>query len=257
MKSNRPSARGPRALALVALASLLLLPARASAQNPSQPPQGMGGVSTGAGLVSATRRTAGITDPKAPAVFEDVTARTALAQFRHQAGGRQKDFIVETTSGGVAVFDYDNDGLPDIYLLNGSTMAVERGREKPARAALYRNLGGWKFEDVTERAGVANERWGMGVAVGDYDNDGFADLYVGNFGTSRLYRNNGDGTFTDVAPKLGVARKGWSTGASFGDYDADGRLDLFVPGYVALDLDNLPPSPSDTPKPGQVAANFC
>src|SRR5947199_328748 len=95
----------------------------------------------------------------------------------------------------------------------------------------------------TGSAAVANERWGMGVAVGDYDNDGFADIYVGNFGTSRLYHNNGNGTFTDVAPKLGVARKGWSTGASFGDYDRDGRLDLFVPGYVSIDLNNLPPSP--------------
>src|SRR5688500_3245867 len=215
------------------------------------------GVSTGVGLVSAKPRTVGVTDPKAPVVFEDVTARTALAQFRHSSGGVPKNYILETTSGGVAVFDYDNDGLPDIYLLNGSTVAAERGRERAPRAALYRNRGGWKFEDVTEKAGVANERWGMGVAVGDYDNDGFADLYVGNFGVSRLYRNNGDGTFTDVAPKLGVARKGWSTGASFGDYDADGRLDLFVPGYVALDLDSLPPSPSDAPKAGQVAANFC
>jgi hypothetical protein len=215
------------------------------------------GVSTGSGLVSATRRTAGVNDPKAPVVFEDVTARTALAQFRHNAGGPRKNYIVETTSGGVAVFDYDNDGLPDVYLLNGSTMAAERGKERAPRAALYRNLGGWKFEDVTERAGVSNDRWGMGVAVGDFDNDGFADLYVGNFGVSRLYRNNGNGTFSDVAPKLGVARKGWSTGASFGDYDADGRLDLFVPGYVALDLDNLPPSPSDVARPGQIAPNFC
>ena len=262
MKSTSPFARSARALALAALALLMLFPAHAFTQNqnpnqnPNQPSQ-TGGVSTGSGFVSAKPRTAGITDAKAPVVFEDVTARTALAQFRHVAGGAKKDYIVETTSGGVAVFDYDNDGLPDIYLLNGSTVAAERGRERPARAALYRNLGNWKFEDVTERAGVANERWGMGVAVGDYDNDGFADIYVGNFGVSRLYRNNGNGTFTDVAPKVGVARKGWSTGASFGDYDADGRLDLFVPGYVALDMENLPPSPSDAARPGQVAQSFC
>ena len=265
MKSTSPSPRGARALALFALAALTLSTVPAPAQNAGtpaprpqtqQPPQGMG-VSTGTGLVSATRRTAGVVDPKAPVVFEDVTARTPLARFRHHAGGGRKDYIIETTSGGVAVFDYDNDGLPDIYLLNGSTVAAERGKEKPPRAALYRNLGGWKFEDVTEKAGVANERWGMGVAVGDYDNDGFADMYVGNFGTSRLYRNNGNGTFTDVAPKVGVARKGWSTGASFGDYDLDGRLDLFVPGYVELDINNLPPSPADAGKPGQVAQNFC
>src|SRR5258705_2495965 len=114
-----------------------------------------------------------------------------------------------------------------------------------------------KFEDVTEKAGVANERWGMAVAVGDYDNDGRPDLYVSNYGVSRLYHNNGDGTFTDVAEKLGVARNGWSTGASWGDYDNDGRLDLFVPGYVQIDFTNLPPSPGDAGKPGGVGQNFC
>jgi hypothetical protein len=227
-----------------------------SPQQPQSQSPGMG-VSTGSALVSATRRTAGIVDPTAPAVFEDVTARTALAQFKHRSGSAQKDYIVETTSGGVAVFDYDNDGLPDIYLLNGSTIAAERGKERAPRAALFHNLGNWKFEDVTDKAGVSNDRWGMGVAVGDYDNDGFADIFVGNFGVSRLFHNNGNGTFTDLAPKLGVARKGWSTGASFGDYDNDGRLDLFVPGYVAFDLDNLPPSPADAVKPGQLAQNFC
>jgi len=247
----------------VSLLLMFALPAALLAQTPQtpnapppQPPQGMG-VSTGAGLVSATRRTVGVTDAKAPRVYEDVTARTALARFRHLSGGPSKDYIVETVSGGVAIFDYDNDGLPDVYLLNGSTIAAERGKGARPRAALYRNLGEWKFEDVTERAGVANERWGMGVAAGDYDNDGDADLFVGNYGTSRLYRNNGDGTFTDVAPRLGVARQGWSTGASFGDYDRDGRLDLFVPGYVEFDLNNLPPNPSEAGKPGGLAANFC
>jgi len=227
-------------------------PARPQPQQPAQ-----GGVSTGAGLVSAVRRTAGVTDPKAPRVFEDVTARSGLGAFRNRSGAPAKDYIFETVSAGVAVFDYDSDGRLDVYLLNGSTVEAERGREKPPRAALYRNLGDWKFEDVTAKAGVANERWGMGAAVGDYDNDGDPDLYVGNFGVSRLYRNNGDGTFTDVAGRLGVARKGWSTGASFGDYDRDGRLDLFVPGYVELDLNNLPPSPADAGKPGGVGQNFC
>ena len=248
-----------RGTVLSVLLLLIFSPASLLAQQPPAPaqtPQGMG-VSTGAAVVSATRRTAGVIDAKAPRVFEDVTARTALAAFRHRSGSAQKDYIVETVSGGVAVFDYDNDGLPDVYLLNGSTIAAEQGREKTPRATLYRNLGGWKFEDVTERAGVANERWGMGVCVGDYDNDGDSDFFVGNFGVSRLYRNNGNGTFTDVAVQLGVARKGWSTGASFGDYDKDGRLDLFVPGYVELDLNNLPPSPSEAGKPGAVSQNFC
>jgi hypothetical protein len=262
-----PPERRPvrHALAIAAVCSLLMLPAatrsqqqvkQSAAQQQQSPPQGMG-VSTGTALVSATKRTAGVVDPKAPVVFEDVTARTALAQFHNHTGSPQKDYIVECVSAGVAVLDYDNDGLPDIYILNGSTIAAEQGKEKAPRAALYHNLGNWKFEDVTEKAGVANERWGMGVAVGDYDNDGYPDIYVSNFGTSRLYHNNHDGTFTDVAPKLGVARKGWSTGATFGDYDGDGRLDLFVPGYVDLDLNNLPPSPSDAAKPGQIAQNFC
>jgi hypothetical protein len=199
----------------------------------------------------------GITDPKAPVVFEDVTGKTALSNFKHISGGVNKDYIFETPSGGVAIFDYDGDGLPDVYLLNGSTVAAMRGKEKAPRAALYRNLGNWKFEDVTEKARVENERWGFGVAVGDYDNDGRADMYVSNFGVSRLYRNNGDSTFTDVAEKLGVARKGWSTGPTWGDYDADGRLDLFVPGYVQIDLDDLPPNPSDAAKPGGAGQNFC
>ncbi|HKP84980.1 MAG TPA: CRTAC1 family protein [Blastocatellia bacterium] len=236
----------------------LCAPTAFPAQSQSEPKkQNMGGVSTGAAITYTSRRTVGITDPKAPVVFEDVTARTALANFKNRSGGAAKDYIVETTSGAVAIFDYDNDGLADIYLLNGSTIAAMRGREKPPRAALYRNLGNWKFEDVTEKAGLANERWGMGVAVGDYDNDGDADIYVSNFGVSRLYRNNGNGTFTDVAEKLGVARKGWSTGASFGDYDGDGRLDLFVPGYLEFDLNDLPANPSDASKAGNAGQNFC
>jgi hypothetical protein len=261
MKSKGTFPRFALRFALVALLSTALhvnTPAQEGHSTGAQPPppQSMG-VSTGASVVTGARRTAGIVDPKAPVVFEDVTARTPLAQFVNRSGSTRKDYIFECVTGGVALLDYDNDGRLDVYLLNGSTIAAERGKEKPARAALFHNLGNWKFEDVTDKAGVANERWGMGVAVGDYDNDGFPDIYVGNFGTSRLYHNNGNGTFTDVASKLGVARKGWSTGASFGDYDGDGRLDLFVPGYVSIDLDNLPPSPADAAKPGQIAQNFC
>jgi hypothetical protein len=235
---------------LAVVLSLLLCCTILLAQQPTQrgqqsPPQGMGTVSTGESRTYASKRTVGIVDPKAPAVFEDVTMKTALASFRHRAGTQSKDYIIDTPSGGVAVLDYDNDGRPDIYLLNGSTFGALRGTEPAPRAALYHNLGDWKFEDVTDKAGVANERWGMGVAVGDYDNDGYPDIFVGNFGTSRLYHNNGDGTFTDVAEKLGVARKGWSTGATFGDYDRDGRLDLFVPGYVDFDINHLPASPRD------------
>ena len=254
-----PCSVSPRALALCAIAFLVWVPLAAFAQTkePTPAPQTMGGVSTGSALTYTSRRTVGIVDPKAPVVFDDVTDQTTLAAFKHHSGGAAKDYIFETPSGGVAIFDYDGDGRPDIYLLNGSTMAAMQGKEEPPHAALYHNLGGWKFEDVTYKAGVQNDRWGFGVAVGDYDNDGRPDLYVGNFGISRLYHNNGDGTFTDVAPKLGVARKGWSTGATWGDYDRDGRLDLFVPGYAEIDLNNLPPSPSDANKPGGVGQNFC
>ncbi|HVG38870.1 MAG TPA: CRTAC1 family protein [Pyrinomonadaceae bacterium] len=215
------------------------------------------GPSTGEARTYTSRRTINILDPKAPAVFENVTAKTPLAKFLHMSGDAAKNYIVDVSSGSVAIFDYDGDGRPDIYLLNGSTFGALQGKEKPPRAALYRNLGDWKFEDVTDKSGLANERWGTGVAVGDYDNDGRPDLYVSNWGVSRLYRNNGDGTFADVAEKLGVARKGWSTGATFGDYDGDGRLDLFVPGYLEFDLNKLPPSPADANKPGAAGQNFC
>jgi enediyne biosynthesis protein E4 len=248
-----------RALVLLLLLTSLVSSVFVLGQTPpkkSEPQQGMG-VATGTPVNYSSRRTVGITDANAPVVFEDVTDKTAMANFRHRSGSPQKNYIFETTSGGVAIFDYDGDGLPDIYLLNGSTTAALEGKEKPPRAALYHNLGNWKFEDVTDKAGVANERWGCGVVVADYDNDGHPDIYVTNFGVSRLYHNNGDGTFSDVAEKLGVARKGWSTGASWGDYDGDGRLDLFVPGYVDIDLNNLPPSPSEAGKPGGVGQNFC
>jgi hypothetical protein len=197
-------------LLLVALS--LALPSSLVAQQAQQPTQGMGGNATGEARTYASKRTVGITDAKAPVIYEDVTAKTALANFKHRAGSAAKDYILDTPSSGLAIFDYDNDTRPDIYLLNGSTFAAMQGKERAPRAALYRNLGNWKFEDVTDKAGVANERWGMGVAVGDYDNDGRPDMYVGNYGTSRLYRNNGDGTFTDVAEKLGVARKGLVNG---------------------------------------------
>jgi len=164
---------------------------------PKPEPQGMGGVVTGTPVNYSSRRTVGITDPKAPLIFEDATDKTALSNFKHRSGTPAKHYIFEVPSGGVAIFDYDGDGLPDIYLLNGSTLPALLGKEKPPRAALYHNLGNWKFEDVTDKAGLANERWGMGAAVGDYDNDGRPDLYVTNFGVSRLYHNNGDGTFNN------------------------------------------------------------
>jgi enediyne biosynthesis protein E4 len=215
---------------------------------PQGPPQS-GGASTGgtfAPVLDEKHRpiTAGGFVDGAPVVFVDDTKKSGLDKFKHVSGTPEKNLILEAPGSGVAIFDYDNDGWPDIYLVNGSTFDALRGKEKPPRAALYHNNHDGTFTDVTEKAGVANERWGFGVAVGDFDNDGWPDLYVTNYGKNRLYHNNHDGTFTDVAEKAGVAVSGaqpaWSTGATFGDFDGDGKLDLYVTGYVKFDLNNPP-----------------
>jgi hypothetical protein len=181
-----------------------------------------------------------------PVVFQDVAQQSGLATWRHVMGTPDKTYILETVGSGVGLIDYDNDGWLDIYFVNGSTYDALSGKSAPPHAALFHNNHDGTFTDVAARAGVTNDRWGFGVAVGDYDNDGWPDLYVSNFGKNRLYHNNHDGTFTDVAEKAGVTLGNWSTGATFGDYDGDGRLDLFVPGYVHYDIDHppVPDSPS-------------
>ena len=176
--------------------------------------------------------------------FSEVTQAAGLGGFTFTAGSPKKDYLIETTGAGVGFIDYDNDGWQDIYLVNGGTIDVLRGKARAPRAALYKNNRDGTFTDVTEKAGVANERWGQGLAIGDFDNDGWEDLYVTNYGKNRLYRNNRNGTFTDIAEKAGVACGGWSTGVAFGDYDGDGLLDLYVAGYVDLDVNNLPPPAS-------------
>jgi len=188
----------------------------------------------------------------APFYHPDVTKQAGLDIFHHRSGTREKTSIIETPGSGVALLDYDDDGWLYIYLLNGSTIAAFKGNEPPPRAMLLHNNQDGTFTDVTNKAGVANERWGFGVAVGDYDNDGWPDIYVANFGKNRLYHNNHDGTFTDVAEKAGVTLGGWSTGPTWGDYDHDGRLDLFVPGYVKFDADHPPIAGQ-----GNIPPNFC
>jgi hypothetical protein len=173
--------------------------------------------------------------------FADVTAEAGLAGFRHVSGSAEKNYIIETTGSGVALWDFDGDGLLDVYLINGSTL--EPRPNGPPRAALFRNNGDRTFRDVTDTAGVGNDRWGQGVCVGDVDNDGASDVYVTNFGPNRLYRNQGEGRFADVAVPAGVAVDSWSTGCAFGDYDGDGWLDLYVASYVSFDVKNPPPSP--------------
>jgi len=213
------------------------------------------GVSTG--VAHAPRKdaqsrpiTAGGFVDGAPIVFADITNAAGLDKFRHRSGTPEKKSIIETPGSGVALLDYDNDGWLDIYLLNGSTIPALRGKEPPPQAMLLHNNHDGTFTEVTAKAGVANERWGFGVAVGDYDNDGWPDLYVANYGKNRLYHNNHDGTFTDVAEKAGVALGGWSTGPTWGDYDRDGRLDLFVPGYVKYDADHPPIAGQGSIPPG-------
>jgi hypothetical protein len=204
--------------------------------------------------------TTGGTVKAGPIEFEDVAAKAGLTSWRHSMGTAEKRYIIDTLGSGVALLDYDNDGWLDIYLVNGSSQTALDGKAATPHAALFHNNHDGTFTDVTAKAGVGNDRWGFGVAVGDYDNDGWPDLYVTNFGANRLYHNNHDGTFTDVAEKAGVALGNWSTGATWGDYDGDGRLDLFVPGYVHYDLKNQPDNTQhDAATPGApgVPFTFC
>jgi hypothetical protein len=173
----------------------------------------------------------------AKAAFRDVT-REAGISFQHHAAPEKK-YIVESMSGGVATVDIDNDGLLDIYFVDSLTVDTAKD-PKAARSALYRNLGNWKFADVTDKAGVAHPGWGMGVCAADVDADGWQDLYVTGIGGNRLYKNGGDGTFADITDRSGTRGGGWSAGCAFGDYDRDGDPDLFVARYVRIDLDNLP-----------------
>jgi enediyne biosynthesis protein E4 len=169
--------------------------------------------------------------------LEDVTAKTGIT-FKHAADPAKK-YIVESMSGGVIVFDYDRDGWPDIYFTNAPTVEMAIKGQK-TRGALYHNNHDGTFTDVTEKARLTSPCFAMGGAVGDYDNDGWPDVYVTCLGGNVLYHNNGDGTFTDVTAKAGVADGRWSTGAAFGDYDLDGFVDLMVTNYVDFRLNDLP-----------------
>src|SRR5690349_3072595 len=169
--------------------------------------------------------------------FTDITAQAGIT-FKHVASPDKK-YIVESMSGGVAMFDYDNDGLIDIFIVNSLTVDLVKSKGK-TKSHLYHNNGNGTFTEVGEKAGVSDVGWGMGVAVGDYNNDGYEDLYVTCLGPNHLFMNNGNGTFTDVTMKAGVSDPRWSTGASFFDYDHDGYLDLFVSNYVDFDIDHLP-----------------
>jgi hypothetical protein len=171
--------------------------------------------------------------------FEDATAAAGIV-FRHINGASGQKFILETLGSGVCVFDFDGDGLQDIYFVQSGRLPGYQARGSIS-SALYRNLGHGRFEDVTARAGVGGpDRYGFGCTAGDVDGDGDRDLYVTYYGQSVLYRNNGDGTFSDITRSAGAGNPLWGTSAAFADADGDGDLDLYVANYVVFDeADNL------------------
>ncbi len=162
--------------------------------------------------------------------FVDVSAETGLREIIYGGVEHQK-YILETTGTGVAIFDYDQDGRLDIFFVNGTRLDLASDQSPTNR--LYRNLGEWRFEDVTVEAGLVHSGWGQGACVGDFDNDGWTDLFVSYYGENVLYRNKGNGSFADVSEKAGIrAPRRWNSGCTFVDYNHDGRLDLFIANYV-------------------------
>src|SRR5260370_24066762 len=176
--------------------------------------------------------------------FTDITAQSKL-EFKHENSATSNKYLPETMGAGVAVLDYDNDGRLDIFFTNGAALGGKAADKSDRRYwnRLYHQNPDGTFTDATEMAGLTGmpqNRYGMGVAVGDFDNDGFEDLYVTGYGGNTLYHNNGDGTFTDITDRAGVAAAGWSTSAGFFDFDNDGKLDIFVCRYVDWTFQNNP-----------------
>jgi enediyne biosynthesis protein E4 len=198
-------------------------------------------------IYSASSSRQGSNSAKPIAFFTDEVAKAGLTMKNVFGGVDTKKYIIETTGTGVAIFDYDNDGWPDIFVVNGTTLDASPSASGPTNH-LYRNNHDGTFTDVTEKAGLHHTGWGQGVCVGDYDNDGYEDLYVTYYGKNVLYHNNGDGTFSDVSAKAGVDGTGkvWGSGCAFVDYDRDGKLDLMVATYVDFDV-------GSAPKPGERA----
>jgi hypothetical protein len=189
-------------------------------------------------------------DANLPVVFTDVTVASGLLSAKNTSGSvTNKQFLLEEMGCGVALFDYDNDGWLDIFLVNGTSF-VPAERDRHPTSYLFHNNRDGTFTDITRKAGLIRSGWGQGCCVGDYDNDGYDDLFVTYWGHNVLYHNNGDGTFTDVSEKAGVAGTGnsWGAGCCFLDYDRDGHLDLFVANYVNFEA-------SGAPKPGE--ASYC
>ncbi len=225
--------------ALAAVVSVALLLAYHVRRRPDRAPPGTKPAFAPFHVASPAMGTSKPTDPlleeTACAIqLHDVTNETGVT-FKHTDGSSGRRYIVEAMSTGMATFDYDGDGLIDIYFPNGAPLPGCE-TDTPPRHALYKNLGGWRFQDVTDEAGAVCSAYGMGITIGDYDNDGYADVYLNNFGKNLLYHNNGDGTFTDVTRQAGVAgRELVAAGACFLDIEGDGDLDLYVGNYIDLD----------------------
>ena len=171
--------------------------------------------------------------------FVDITEAAGIDFIHINGDEKAKKYLFEAKGGGVGFFDFDNDGWMDILLVQGSTMERFRQNQGP-HSSLYLNRRDGTFENITEMAGLNHQGWGMGVTFGDYNNDGFADIYLTNLKENTLLKNNGDSTLSDVTAEAGVGNSGWSASAAFGDYDNDGDLDLYVANYVSLDFDRLP-----------------
>jgi enediyne biosynthesis protein E4 len=179
--------------------------------------------------------------------FVDRADKSGLGDFHETCGGAVKDYLIETLGSGVALFDYNNDGLVDVLLVNGSSLEVLSNLQVPkASSRLFRNNGDGTFTDVTQASGLMNEGWGVGVTVGDYDNDGYRDVFITNYGRNALFHNNGNGTFTNVTKEAGLEGGNWSTGCAWGDYDRDGRLDLYVSRYVDFQIGQMPKPGTNT-----------
>jgi hypothetical protein len=204
----------------------LIRPRRLNAFNPTQ---------------KADSKEAGTLPPDLGVSFLNVARESGLNVKTFFGGEHKNKYLLETTGCGIAFYDYDNDGWLDIFIVNGSRLEGFPAGSEPT-SHLFRNNRDGTFTDVTAKAGVAHSGWGQGVCIGDYDNDGYEDLFVTYYGKNVLYHNNGDGTFTDVSQKAGVAGKGtrWNTGCAFVDYDRDGHLDLFVANYIDMDLATAP-----------------
>jgi hypothetical protein len=195
--------------------------------------------------LAAQKAPAAFSAPSSGDAFVDITQRLGV-DFQYRASHTSKKYLIETMGAGVALFDYDNDGRLDIFLVNGAPLSdptrkgsIPQKTDSQYWNRLYHQKSDGTFEDVTEKAGLQGAGYGMGVAVGDYDNDGFEDLYVTAYGGNKLYHNNGNGTFTDVTDKAGVGGSGWSTSAAWVDLDEDGFLDLVVLRYVDWDFDDI------------------